>query len=45
MEVYYTKKEFNDMKKALEKRIHMLEKQNKAFVEKNKKLIKKDVAD
>lgn len=36
METYYTKKEFNDMKQALEKKIKMLEKQNKALLNKLK---------
>lgn len=42
METYYTKKEYNDMKRSLEKRILLLEKQNKRLVD---KLKKKDVAD
>lgn len=42
METYYTKKEYNDMKRSLEKKIELLEKQNKRLVD---KLKKKDVAD
>ena len=38
METYYSKKEYNDMKKTLEKRIQLLEKQNAKLVEKNHKL-------
>jgi chaperonin cofactor prefoldin len=45
MEVYYTKKEFKDMKKSLEKKIQLLTKQNQVLTEKVKKLQKKDVAD
>lgn len=37
METYYTKKEFNDMKKSLEKRIQILEKQNKELKDKLKR--------
>lgn len=45
MEVYYTKKEFKDMKKSLEKKIQLLTKQNQVLAAKVKKLQKKDVAD
>lgn len=45
MEVYYTKKEFKDMKRSLEKKIQLLERQNKVLSDKVKKLQKKDVAD
>jgi chaperonin cofactor prefoldin len=45
METYYTKKEYNDMKRSLEKKIQMLERQNKSLTDKLKKLKKKDVAD
>lgn len=45
MEVYYTKKEFKDMKKSLEKKIQLLTKQNQVLTAKVKKLQKKDVAD
>ena len=37
MEVYYSKKEYKDMKKLLEKKIQMLEKQNKKLVDKIQK--------
>jgi hypothetical protein len=37
METYYSKKEYNDMKKLLEKKIQMLEKQNKKLVDKIQK--------
>ena len=37
METYYTKKEYNDMKKLLEKKIQMLEKQNKKLMDKIQK--------
>ena len=33
METYYSKKEYNDMKKLLEKKIQMLEKQNKKLMD------------
>ena len=36
METYYSKKEFNDMKKALEKKILLLEKRNQRLMEKIK---------
>ena len=36
METYYSKKEFNDMKKSLEKKISILEKQNQKLSEKIK---------
>jgi chaperonin cofactor prefoldin len=45
METYYTKKEYNDMKRSLEKKIQMLERQIKSLTDKLKKLKKKDVAD
>lgn len=45
METYYTKKEYNDMKRSLEKKVQMLERQNKSLTDKLKKLKKKDVAD
>ena len=45
METYYTKKEYNDMKRSLEKKIQMLERQNKSLTDNLKKLKKKDVAD
>lgn len=34
METYYTKKEYNDMKKFYEKKIQSLEKQNEKLVKK-----------
>ena len=37
METYYSKKEYNDMKKLLEKKIQMLEKQNKKLMDKIQK--------
>lgn len=44
METYYTKKEYNDMKRSLEKKIQMLEKQNERLKKSNKELeaIKKE---
>lgn len=45
MDAYYTKKEYNDMKRSLTKKIQMLERQNKSLADKLKKLKKKDVAD
>lgn len=36
METYYSKKEYNDMKKSLEKKISILEKQNQKLSEKIK---------
>ena len=43
MEIYYSKREYNDMKRSLEKKIKLLESQNKSLTDKIKKL--KDVAD
>lgn len=45
MDAYYSKKEYNDMKRSLEKKIDLLERQNKRLSDKIKKLNKKDVAD
>lgn len=45
MEVYYTKKEYNDMKKSLEKKIQLLKKQNETLSAKIKELKKRNVAD
>lgn len=45
MDTYYSKKEYNDMKRSLEKKIELLERQNKRLSDKIKKLNKKDVAD
>lgn len=36
METYYSKKEFNDMKKTLEKKVLLLEKRNQKLMEKVK---------
>ena len=43
METYYSKKEYNDMKRTLEKRIQVLERQNKQLSDKLQKL--KNVTD
>lgn len=45
METYYTKKEYNDMKRSYEKKIQLLERQNKSLADKITKLKNKDVAD
>lgn len=45
METYYTKKEYNDMKRSYEKKIQLLERQNKSLTDKITKLKNKDVAD
>ena len=45
MDTYYSKKEYNEMKRSLEKKILMLERQNKRLSDKLKKLNKKGVAD
>jgi hypothetical protein len=42
METYYSKKEYNDMKKSYEKRIKLLEKQIERLSNKNKQ---KDVTE
>jgi exonuclease VII small subunit len=44
METYYSKKEYNDMKRSLEKKIQMLERQNERLKKSNKELeaIKKE---
>jgi hypothetical protein len=42
METYYSKKEFNEMKKSYEKRIKLLEKQVERLTNKNKQ---KDVTE
>ena len=39
METYYTKKEYNDMKRSLEKKISLLEKQVEKLKETNKELV------
>ena len=43
METYYSKKEYNDMKRVFEKRIQVLERQNKQLSDKLQKL--KNVTD
>ena len=43
METYYSKKDYNDMKRTLEKRIQVLERQNKQLSDKLQKL--KNVTD
>ena len=45
METYYTKKEYNEMKRSLDKMIKALERQNAILSERCKKLKNKDVAD
>lgn len=45
MEMYYSKKEYNDMKRSLEKKIILLERQLKSLTDKLNKLKNKDVAD
>lgn len=45
MDTYYSIKEYNEMKRSLEKKILMLERKNKRLSDKLKKLNKKDVAD
>lgn len=45
MEMYYSKKEYNDMKRSLEKKIVLLERQLKSLTDKLNKLKNKDVAD
>lgn len=44
MDTYYSKKEYNDMKRSLEKKISLLERQIKRLSNKLKELNKKDVA-
>lgn len=44
MDTYYSKKEYNDMKRSLEKKISLLERQIKRLSDKLKELNKKDVA-
>ena len=39
METYYTKKEYNDMKRSLEKKINLLAKQVEKLKETNKELV------
>lgn len=45
MDTYYSKKEYNDMKRSYEKKIQLLERHIKRLTDKLKKLKKKDVAD
>lgn len=44
MDTYYSKVEYNEMKRSLEKKISLLERQNKRLSDKLKELNKKDVA-
>ena len=45
MDTYYSKKEYNDMKRTLEKKIALLERQTKNLSDKLNKLKNKNVAD
>ena len=45
MDTYYSKKEYNDMKRSFEKKIQLLERRIKSLTDKLQKLKKKDVAD
>ena len=45
MDTYYSKKEYNDMKRSYEKKIQLLERRVKSLTDKLQKLKKKDVAD
>ena len=45
MDTYYSKKEYNDMKRSFEKKIQLLERHIKSLTDKLQKLKKKDVAD
>ena len=40
METYYSKKEYNDMKRSLEKKIDSLKKQNEYLKKTNQELVK-----
>ena len=40
MEMFYSKKEYNDMKRSLEKKVNLLEKQVEKLKETNKELVK-----
>ena len=44
MDTYYSKAEYNEMKRSLEKKISLLERQIKRLSDKLKELNKKDVA-
>lgn len=39
METYYTKKEYNEMKRSLEKKINLLERQNERLKKTNQELV------
>jgi len=39
METYYTKKEYNEMKRSLEKKINLLERQNERLKKANQELV------
>lgn len=45
MDTYYSKKEYNDMKRTYEKKIALLERQVKSLSDKLNKLKNKNVAD
>ena len=45
MDTYYSKKEYNDMKRSFEKKIQLLERRIKSLTDKLQKFKKKDVAD
>lgn len=45
MDTYYSKKEYNDMKRSFEKKIQLLERRIKSLTDKLQKLKKKDVTD
>ena len=45
MDTYYSKKEYNDMKRSLEKKISSLVRQNANLTNKLKKLKQQNVAD
>ena len=45
MDTYYSKKEYNDLKRSFEKKIQLLERRIKSLTDKLQKLKKKDVAD
>lgn len=44
MDAYYSKKEYNEMKRSLEKKISLLERKNQRLSNKIKELNKKGVA-
>ena len=45
MDTYYSKAEYNEMKRSLEKKIKSLERQKLSLLQQVKKLKNKDVAD